>query len=121
MEKIPDTMHLIDIWKKTDIDSEFLAIDLGENAGVVRRIPFGDDNNPGVVIDERYVEYNSKTEVIICPKSTNDVDGPKCVLSCQICPIKGLIDVPMFKSFLSKCTLPMDERKKMILTIYENM
>jgi hypothetical protein len=115
---MPDTTDLIKIWESMDVSANFLAIDLGENAGVVRVIPFEDGNDPGKIVDERQVDYNPKSKQVVCPNINNSLDNPECILSTQVCPINGLIDFPMFKSFLLNCILTMEEKKQIMLRVY---
>jgi len=121
LNDINNSEPLIKMWEEMDKNEYFMVIDLGESAGVVRIIPFGNGDNFGKIVDKRDLKYNPKgNEKIICPYWKSDFKKWKCVLSDNDCPIDCLLDPPEFELFFKNCELNKENKKSILKDIFKN-
>lgn len=107
----------IKIWEKMNKDEEFMVIDLGEDAGVVRVIPFGDGDSSGKIVDRREFVFSSNDfkKRINCPKKeeTNLI----CTIINKKCPIDCLLDPPEFELFFGNCGVDLQTKKEILMEV----
>ncbi len=111
----------IKIWEKMNKDEEFMVIDLGEDAGVVRVVPYGEGDSPGKIVDRREFVFSSNDfkKRINCPKKeeTNLI----CTIINQKCPIDCLLDPPEFELFFENCGVDFQIKKEILMEVYSNL
>lgn len=107
----------IEIWKNMNRDEEFLAIDLGEDAGVLRIISFSEGDSPGKIIDQHEFDFSSKdfNKKICCPKRS--IDSSICSTINKKCPIDCLLDPPEFGLFFRNCKVDLQIKREILMEV----
>ncbi len=99
-------------------NEEFMVIDLGEDARVVRVIPYGDGDSPGKIVDRREFDFSSEDfeKRICCPKreKTNLI----CTIINQKCPIDCLLDPPEFELFFKNCGVDLQTKREILMEVF---
>ena len=94
-----------------------MAIDWGEDAGVLRIIPFSEGDSLGKIVDKCEFDFspedfNKKT---YCP---NGWKGSLiCSITNQKCPIDCLLDPPEFELFFRECKLDLQIKREILMEV----
>lgn len=107
----------IKIWKNMNRDDEFMAIDLGEDAGVLRIISFSEGDSPGKIIDRHEFDFSSKdfNKKTYCPKRSRG--SLICSIINKKCPIDCLLDPPEFGLFFRNCKVDLQIKREILMEV----
>ena len=113
----PEAKRSMKIWENMDKNKEFMAIDLGEDAGVIRVIPFADGESPGKIVDRHEFDFNSNDfkNKTYCPKG--DKNNLNCTIKKQKCPIDCFLDPPEYEVFFRMCEANLQTKKDILMEV----